>query len=109
MLYKINIEGKTLNLYFDSVDKWIYFFNEINYSFGLNVLNPFKYNSESYNRYNHVVIEKLKLYDDKKRSLFEKHIEKCIENKNYHFCSFNGLDFTIEKTNLNLNDYEIVY
>ena len=109
VLYKINIENKTVNLYFDSENNWIYFLNEINFTFGFNVLNPFNYNTDSYNYFNHFVIEKLKLYDDNKRNLFEKHIKKCIENGKFFDNSFNGLTFIIEKTNMDLNDYKIIY
>lgn len=108
VLYKINIENKTCNLYFDSNNNWIYFLNEINFTFGFNILNPYNYNTDSYNYFNYYVIEKLKLYKDSERVIFENYIKNCIDNNNF-FNTYDGLNFVISKTNLCLKDYEIVY
>ena len=108
MLYKININGVNDNIYFDSIDNWIYFLNEVHFTFGFNVLNPYKYNSDDYNMFNYYIIEILKLYDDNKRNVFENHIKNMIKNNNF-IGLFNSVNFTIVKTNLNLKDYPLVY
>lgn len=109
VLYKININSVMDNIYFDSVNNWIYFKNTLNNTFGFNVLNEYNYNTDNYNSYNYFIIEILKLYDDNKRSLFEQYIKNCIKNNNLVFCLFNGVNFTIHKTNLDIKDFKIVY
>ena len=109
MLWKINIIGNSDNIYFDFENKEIYFLNQIKFTFGFNILNPYSLYSEKYNKYNFLIIEILKLYVDYKRIEFENYIYNCIKNKNFYFCSFNSVEFTIEKSYLSLKDYEIVY
>lgn len=109
VLWKININSQFDNIYFDDVDNWIYFLNEINFTFGFQVLNPYNYNSDNYDSFNYYVIEILRLFKDYKRIEFERYIKNCIKNKNFVFCSFDGVNFTIKKTNLNIKDYKIIY
>ena len=109
MLWKINICSKYDNIYFDVESNFLYFLDNIYFDFRINIINPYKYNSDNYNKYNTVILEILKLYIDFKRIEFENYISNCIKNKNFVFCSFNGVNFTIEKTNINLNDYKIIY
>ena len=47
MMYKINIEGNTINLYFDSNNNWLFFMDINTFTFGFNVINPYNYNSDS--------------------------------------------------------------
>ena len=108
MIYKINIEGNTINLFYDDVNNWLYFMDINNFNLTFNVINPYNYNTDSYIKYNYIIIEKLELYKDKKRDLLEKYIKKCIENKNFVSCLFGGLSFIIQETNLNIGDYKIV-
>jgi len=109
MLYKINIVGNSDNLYFDSENNFLYFLDNHYFDFRINVLNPYKYNSDNYNKFNTIINERLKLYIDFKRCEFERYIKNCIKNKNFHFCFFNSVNFTIKESNLNLNDYKIIY
>lgn len=89
--------------------KALYFFDKINNIFRFNVLNPYLYNSDKYNKFNTIILERLKLYIDFKRIEFERYIKNCIKNKNFYFCNYVGVEFDISETNLNLNDFEIVY
>ena len=117
-MYKVNIESKTINLLFDSENDILLFIDlnnidkrELHYK----VINPFYYNSDSYNSFNDFVIDNLKLYNDYFRLKFIKVIKdsfKDSENINKYkkgcfFFNYNGLSIGIYESNLNFNDFEI--
>lgn len=109
MLYKINLISKYDNIYYDDEDNSLYFFNEVHYSMGFNVLNPYAYNSDDYNMFNSLIIEILRLYLDYKRIEFKNYINNCINNKNFYSCCFNGAKFTIKKSYFDISDFKIIY
>lgn len=108
MIYKVNIESKTINLLFDSENDILLFIDlnnidkrELHYK----VINPFYYNSDSYNSFNDFVIDNLKLHNDYFRLKFIKVIKENLGS----FFNYNGLSIGIYECDLdlNFNDFEI--